>query len=179
MERSQAIKCPTVRSQLSGFKKVQQELARPGAVKRFIQDHAAVQRIRDTFAGLYSLDLVGPSLLRNVYQCAGTCARARVYVCMCVYVCVCACVCARAHVCANVSLYPLRKHLSRSQHQHSFDQHSCHFHPMQPIKYRIYMNQTIRIQKSRSVYPRLQTWVREARVSPLKTCRLLTQSAIP
>lgn len=56
MERSRAIKCPTVRSQLSGAKKVQQELARPGAVERFVKDAAAVQRIRATFAGLYSLD---------------------------------------------------------------------------------------------------------------------------
>ncbi|XP_076449744.1 glutathione synthetase-like [Babylonia areolata] len=56
MERSRSIKCPTVRSQLSGSKKVQQELARPGAVERFIQDPAAVHRIRQTFAGLYSLD---------------------------------------------------------------------------------------------------------------------------
>ncbi|KAL8619428.1 hypothetical protein ACOMHN_011779 [Nucella lapillus] len=56
MERSRAIKCPTVRSQLSGFKKVQQELARPGAVERFIRDASAVKRIRHTFAGLYSLD---------------------------------------------------------------------------------------------------------------------------
>lgn len=59
MERSRAIKCPTVQSQLSGFKKVQQELARPGAVERFISDPAAVNRIRSTFAGLYTLDMVG------------------------------------------------------------------------------------------------------------------------
>ncbi|PVD21436.1 hypothetical protein C0Q70_19609 [Pomacea canaliculata] len=59
MERSRAIKCPTVQSQLSGFKKVQQELARPGAVERFISDPAAVNRIRSTFAGLYTLDM-GP-----------------------------------------------------------------------------------------------------------------------
>ncbi|KAK7114903.1 glutathione synthetase-like [Littorina saxatilis] len=57
MERSRAVKCPTVRSQLSGCKKVQQELARSGAVEGFVEDPKAVKSIRDTFAGLYSLDM--------------------------------------------------------------------------------------------------------------------------
>ncbi|KAK7505444.1 hypothetical protein BaRGS_00003189, partial [Batillaria attramentaria] len=59
LERSKAIKCPTVRSQLSGCKKIQQVLARSGAVEKYISDPAAVERIRATFAGQYGLDM-GP-----------------------------------------------------------------------------------------------------------------------
>ncbi|CAC5392006.1 GSS [Mytilus coruscus] len=42
--------------QLAGTKKIQQELARPGAVERFISDPVAVDRVRQTFIGQYSLD---------------------------------------------------------------------------------------------------------------------------
>uniref|UniRef100_A0A674EZ75 Glutathione synthetase n=1 Tax=Salmo trutta TaxID=8032 RepID=A0A674EZ75_SALTR len=47
MERSLAVKCPNISTHLAGTKKVQQELARP------------MDQIRDTFAGLYTLDM-GP-----------------------------------------------------------------------------------------------------------------------
>ena len=33
-------------------------LAKPGAVEKFINDPAAVERIRKTFAGQYTLDMV-------------------------------------------------------------------------------------------------------------------------
>ncbi|XP_078542506.1 glutathione synthetase-like [Lissotriton helveticus] len=57
MERSRAVKCPDVATQLTGTKKVQQELSRPGALERFLPGNPeAVARIRATFAGLYSLD---------------------------------------------------------------------------------------------------------------------------
>lgn len=56
MERSMAVKCPSVALQLAGCKKVQQELAQPGAVERFIKDTEVCERIRDTFAGQFSLD---------------------------------------------------------------------------------------------------------------------------
>ncbi|XP_071151426.1 glutathione synthetase-like isoform X1 [Mytilus edulis] len=56
IERSKAIKCPTVHYQLAGTKKIQQELARPGAVERFLSDPVAVGRVRQTFIGQYSLD---------------------------------------------------------------------------------------------------------------------------
>lgn len=36
LERSRAIKCPTILSQIAGFKKVQQELTAPGILERFI-----------------------------------------------------------------------------------------------------------------------------------------------
>ncbi|XP_066911802.1 glutathione synthetase-like [Clytia hemisphaerica] len=58
IEKSNAIKVPIMSDQLVGTKKVQQVLAEPGMVERFIHDKNAVQRIRKTFAGLYSLDEV-------------------------------------------------------------------------------------------------------------------------
>ena len=63
IERSVAIKCPTIAYHLAGAKKIQQVLALPGAVERFIDDPITQRQIRDTFAGLYSLDLVGFSLI--------------------------------------------------------------------------------------------------------------------
>lgn len=58
MESSKAIVCPTSAYQLAGTKKIQQVLAAPGMVERFIDDPAAVKRIRATFAEQYSLNLV-------------------------------------------------------------------------------------------------------------------------
>lgn len=59
LERSRAVKCPDIATQLAGTKKVQQELSRPGTLERLLPGHAeAVTRIRATFAGLYSLDMV-------------------------------------------------------------------------------------------------------------------------
>ena len=55
---SQAIKCPSIQHHLVGAKKIQQELARPGALERFISDPDIVGLLRATFAGLYTLDLV-------------------------------------------------------------------------------------------------------------------------
>lgn len=58
LERSKAIKCPTVHYQLAGTKKIQQELARQGAVERYISDEKEAAKIRSVFAGQFSLDLV-------------------------------------------------------------------------------------------------------------------------
>ncbi|KAH9503565.1 hypothetical protein Btru_068195 [Bulinus truncatus] len=57
LELSTAIKCPSIQYQLMGSKKIQQELARPGALERFISDSRIIQDLRRTFADLYSLDL--------------------------------------------------------------------------------------------------------------------------
>ncbi|XP_043946110.1 glutathione synthetase [Protopterus annectens] len=58
MERSRAVKCPDIATHLTGAKKVQQELARPGVLERwFPSDPETVRRIRATFAGLYSFDM--------------------------------------------------------------------------------------------------------------------------
>ncbi|XP_048752189.2 glutathione synthetase-like [Ostrea edulis] len=57
IERSKAIKCPTIQYQLAGTKKIQQELARHGAVEKFLSDEKEANKIRTVFAGQYSLDL--------------------------------------------------------------------------------------------------------------------------
>ncbi|WFD33264.1 glutathione synthase [Malassezia cuniculi] len=51
LERSLAIKCPSVSLQLAGAKKVQQVLAEPGVLERFITHSEAVQ-LRPSFAEL-------------------------------------------------------------------------------------------------------------------------------
>ncbi|XP_053617983.1 glutathione synthetase-like isoform X1 [Plodia interpunctella] len=56
VERSSAIKCPSIHYQLAGTKKVQQALALPGALEKFIGAGASSGRVRDIFTGLYSLD---------------------------------------------------------------------------------------------------------------------------
>ncbi|CAH1268486.1 GSS [Branchiostoma lanceolatum] len=57
MERSKAIKCPCISYHLAGTKKVQQEVAQPGVLERFLEDPRAVGRVRATFAGQYTLEL--------------------------------------------------------------------------------------------------------------------------
>ena len=58
LERSKAIKCPSAGYHLAGTKKVQQVLAKPGVLERFLTDPEAIRSIRNTFASQYSLDLV-------------------------------------------------------------------------------------------------------------------------
>ncbi len=57
LERGRATKCPNLGYHLSGTKKVQQELARPGAVERFFPDDGdgTARLLRSAFAGLYGL----------------------------------------------------------------------------------------------------------------------------
>ncbi|CAH1270824.1 GSS [Branchiostoma lanceolatum] len=61
IEQSRAIKCPCISYHLAGTKKVQQELAQPGVLEQFLEDPAAVARVRATFAGQYTLELVRKS----------------------------------------------------------------------------------------------------------------------
>ncbi|XP_075985780.1 glutathione synthetase-like isoform X3 [Anticarsia gemmatalis] len=56
VERSTAIKCPSIHYQLAGTKKVQQALAGPGVLEKFMGCGASTSRVRDIFTGLYSLD---------------------------------------------------------------------------------------------------------------------------
>jgi glutathione synthase len=64
LERSGAIKCPSVPLQLAGAKKVQQVLSEPAVLKGLIQKHRPLQdfshgtwlELEDTFIGLYPLD---------------------------------------------------------------------------------------------------------------------------
>ncbi|XP_021934218.1 glutathione synthetase-like isoform X2 [Zootermopsis nevadensis] len=57
IERSLAIKCPSIHYHLAGTKKVQQALATPGILKKFLLDPAKVEALQEIFTGLYSLDL--------------------------------------------------------------------------------------------------------------------------
>jgi glutathione synthase len=55
LEQSIAIKCPTVLSHLTTFKKIQQELVVPGVLERFLSPIQCAQ-VRSTFAPMYPLD---------------------------------------------------------------------------------------------------------------------------
>ncbi|XP_054835144.1 glutathione synthetase isoform X1 [Eublepharis macularius] len=58
LERSRAVKCPDIATQLAGTKKVQQELSQPGTLEKLLPNKPeAVARIRATFTGLYSLEM--------------------------------------------------------------------------------------------------------------------------
>lgn len=56
IERSSAIKCPSIHYHLAGTKKVQEALARPGMLQRFLTDENKIKRVQEIFTGLYSLD---------------------------------------------------------------------------------------------------------------------------
>lgn len=56
IERSQAIKCPSIQYHLAGTKKVQQALAKPGALELFLSEAKKITACRDVFTGLYALD---------------------------------------------------------------------------------------------------------------------------
>jgi glutathione synthase len=58
LERSRAIKCPGVLTQLAGLKKVQQVLATPDSkyLERFIKNPVHAEALRQTFAPMYPMD---------------------------------------------------------------------------------------------------------------------------
>jgi glutathione synthetase len=58
LEKSRAIKCPSILTQLAGCKKVQQVLATPHSphLKRFLPDTEVAARVLATFAPIYPLD---------------------------------------------------------------------------------------------------------------------------
>ncbi|KAF9068612.1 hypothetical protein BDP27DRAFT_1327004 [Rhodocollybia butyracea] len=70
LERSRAIKCPTIPLQLAGGKKVQQVLTEPGILEHFLCDEAkygaqgafpaqALAELRESWMGMWALDLDG------------------------------------------------------------------------------------------------------------------------
>jgi glutathione synthase len=63
LERSAAIKCPSVLTQLAGTKKVQQVLATPHSphLARFLSDPSTASSILSTFAPIYPLDSTSPA----------------------------------------------------------------------------------------------------------------------
>ncbi|XP_072762521.1 glutathione synthetase [Anoplolepis gracilipes] len=56
IERSRAIKCPSVQYHLAGTKKVQQSLVQCCVLKKFLKDETSVDKIQEIFTGLYTLD---------------------------------------------------------------------------------------------------------------------------
>lgn len=58
LERSRAIKCPSILTHLAGAKKVQQVLATPSSphLARFVPDNTTAESIKATFAPIYPLD---------------------------------------------------------------------------------------------------------------------------
>ncbi|XP_014477401.1 PREDICTED: glutathione synthetase-like isoform X2 [Dinoponera quadriceps] len=56
IERSRAIKCPSIQYHLAGTKKVQQSLAQSSVLKKFLKDEDSVTKVQEVFAGLYTLD---------------------------------------------------------------------------------------------------------------------------
>lgn len=55
IESSQAIKCPSVGYHLVGAKKVQQKLAEPGVLEKYVENAQELGRLKACFAGLWSL----------------------------------------------------------------------------------------------------------------------------
>ena len=56
LERSRAIKCPSVLEHLANAKMVQQELTVPGVLERFLPDKDTADKISDTFMPTHRLD---------------------------------------------------------------------------------------------------------------------------
>ena len=56
LERSGAVKSPSAAMHLAGCKKIQQALAQPGALERFVKDAGEIAEMRKVFAGLYAMD---------------------------------------------------------------------------------------------------------------------------
>jgi glutathione synthetase len=56
IEQSCAVKCPSISYHLVGTKKIQQELAKPDVLERFLENKEEIAKLRKCFAGLWSLD---------------------------------------------------------------------------------------------------------------------------
>lgn len=55
IERSLAIKCPSIQYHLAGTKKVQQALSKPGMIVRFLKDEKTAAKVKEIFTGKYKL----------------------------------------------------------------------------------------------------------------------------
>ncbi|KAG6402182.1 hypothetical protein SASPL_139057 [Salvia splendens] len=56
IEQSCAIKCPSIAYHLAGTKKIQQELAKPNQLERFLDNKDDIAKVRKCFAGLWNLE---------------------------------------------------------------------------------------------------------------------------
>jgi glutathione synthetase len=69
LELSRAIQCPSIATQLVGFKKAQQILAEPGVLEQFLPPTLpkhAIGLLRESFMGLYSLEDQDQAQLQSV-----------------------------------------------------------------------------------------------------------------
>ncbi|RHY80066.1 hypothetical protein DYB31_015183, partial [Aphanomyces astaci] len=64
VERSLAIKCPNIAYHLAGTKKVQQVLATPSELRRFLTENQSVL-VEKSFTGLFGLEQASPDLPRE------------------------------------------------------------------------------------------------------------------
>lgn len=87
LEKSKAIKCPTIALQLAGGKKVQEVLTQPGFLERFLSDEKRwgkevfseqdVRELRQSFMGMWGLDasedptVPGPNVVATVIESYG------------------------------------------------------------------------------------------------------------
>lgn len=51
IERSRAIKCPSIQYHLAGTKKIQQALAKPGMIAHFLKNEKTAAKIKEIFTG--------------------------------------------------------------------------------------------------------------------------------
>ncbi|XP_076181057.1 glutathione synthetase-like [Ptiloglossa arizonensis] len=56
IEKSLAIKCPTIQYHLAGTKKIQQALAKPDVIRKFLKNEKTCTEIKEIFTDLYALD---------------------------------------------------------------------------------------------------------------------------
>lgn len=57
IERSKAIKCPSIQHHLAGSKKIQQELSKENVLEKFLSQNEA-KLLRATFVDQYSFDFI-------------------------------------------------------------------------------------------------------------------------
>ncbi|EFH48533.1 glutathione synthetase [Arabidopsis lyrata subsp. lyrata] len=69
IEESSAVKCPSIAYHLTGSKKIQQELAKPGVLERFLDNKEDIAKLRKCFAGLWSLD--DPEIVKQAIEKPG------------------------------------------------------------------------------------------------------------
>ncbi|KAF8158447.1 glutathione synthase [Crassisporium funariophilum] len=77
LERSRAIKCPSIALQLAGGKKVQEVLTQPGILERFLADRKKygkdvygereISELRESFMGMWGLDVSEDMLTPDFY----------------------------------------------------------------------------------------------------------------
>lgn len=68
LERSTAALCPSVAYQLAGAKKIQQDLAQPGILSRFVDSPEDAQLLQACFAGLWGLDNLEEPETKGILQ---------------------------------------------------------------------------------------------------------------